>query len=90
MRALVWEVESPEHFEDTARREMAERRIGFYRRQGALMLAGTHYMQKLPHQPAVPLHVMVRPIEPVTPQEVFGLAQRLLEGVEQVGELGLE
>ncbi len=90
MKALVWEVEAPEHIEDPARREPAERRIGFYRRQGALMLTGIHYVQKLPHQPPVPLRVMVRPIQPVTPQDVFQLANNLLEGVNQVGELGLE
>lgn len=90
LKAVVFEVEVPKHFEDPTRRELAQRRIGFYRRQGALMLTGIHYMQQLPHQPAIPLHVMVRPIQPVTPQEVFDLAQRLLEGVNQVGELGLE
>lgn len=90
MRALLWEVEVPEHFPDRERQEFARRRIGFYRRQGAQMLTGIDYMQKLPYQPPIPLHVMVRPIQPVTPQDVFDLAQRLLEGVTQAGELGLD
>lgn len=90
LRALVWEVEVPEHFEDPERRALAQRRIAFYRRQGALMLTGIDYQQQLPNQPAIPLHVMVRPIQPVTPQEVFDLANKLLDGVEQAGELGLK
>lgn len=90
LRAVVFEVEVPGHFENPTRQELARRRIGFYKRQGAKLLTGIHYMQQLPHQPAIPLHVMVRPIEPVTPQEVFDMAQRLFDGVTQVGELGLE
>lgn len=89
LRALVWEVEMPEHLEDETKRELARRRIAFYRRQGALMLTGIHYIQQVAYQPGTPMHIMVRPIEQVTPQEVFELANRLLGGVEQVGELGL-
>jgi ribosomal protein S18 acetylase RimI-like enzyme len=89
LRAVVFEVEISGHFDDSERRECARRRIEFYRRQGALLLTGIQYIQQLPHQPAIPLHIMVRPIEPVTPQDAFEMAQLLFDDVTQIAELEL-
>lgn len=92
MRALIFEVEIPEEQSDPAHREYAQGRIGFYRKQGAQLLGGIHYVQTVaPHQPEIPMHIMVRPIEPVTPSEALDTARTLFEGsVTQVGELTLE
>lgn len=89
LRAVVFEVEIPEHFDDMERREYARRRIEFYRRQGALVLSGIRYIQRLPNQPEIPLHIMVRPIDPTTPQDAFEMARLLFDDVTQIGELGL-
>jgi ribosomal protein S18 acetylase RimI-like enzyme len=89
-KAAVMEVEIPEEASDP---EFARRRIEFYRRHGALMLQGVRYMQQVaPHQPPIPLHILIRPFEPVTPQEAFGFVRGLFgeESVTVVGELGLE
>lgn len=88
-RAMVLEVEMPDHSPDP---EISARRIGFYRRHGATMLTGIGYMQSVgPHQPAIPMHIMILPIEPVTPQEAFDMVQLLFgDAIKQVGELGLE
>jgi len=90
MRALIWEVEDPAECDEGARRDQANRRIAFYRRQGALILTGINYIQRIANQPPIKMHITCRPIQQVTPQDVLDLAQRLLEGVNQVGELGLE
>lgn len=92
MRALVFEVEIPEEQSDAAHREYAQRRICFYKRQGAQLLQGIRYLQQVnPHQPEILMHIMVRPIEPITPQEAFDMARILFEDkVMQVGELGLD
>jgi len=89
LRAVVFEVEIPEHFDNPERREFARRRIEFYRRQGALVLRGIRYIQQLPGQPPIPLHIMVRPIESVSAQEAFEMARKLFDNVTQVGELEL-
>jgi ribosomal protein S18 acetylase RimI-like enzyme len=89
-RAAVMEVEIPEEASDP---EFARRRIEFYRRHGALALQGVHYLHSVgPHQPEILMHVLLRPFEPVTPQEAFEFARVLLgdESVTQVGELALE
>lgn len=90
LRAFVFEVEVPEHFDDPEREELARRRIDFYRRQGALLLGGVRYIQQIRNQPAIPLHIMVVPIEPIAPQEALEMAQKLFDNVTQVGELTLE
>jgi ribosomal protein S18 acetylase RimI-like enzyme len=90
LRAVVFEVEIPDHSADPERQDCARRRIEFYRRMDCLLLTGIHYMQRVTNQPAIPMYTMIRPIEPVTPQEAFEMVTALLDGVTQVGELGLE
>lgn len=88
-RAAVLEVEIPDQAPDP---EFARRRIEFYRRHGALMLQGIHYLQSVgPHQPAIPMHIMVHQFGLVTPQQAFGFVRGLFgdRAVTQVGELGL-
>ena len=91
-RAVVWEVEVPEQQFELGHREFAERRISFYRRHGAKLLRGIQYIHSVgPHQPKILMNIMVRPIEPISPQEAFDMAKHLFEdGVAQSGELTLE
>jgi len=52
IRALIFEVEIPEDAESKEGRQLAERRIAFYRRLGAKLLTGVHYLQYVGwHQP---------------------------------------
>lgn len=90
-RALLFEVERPDVTEDAAAREFAARRIGFYRRMGARLLTGVEYLQHIgPHQPPVPMYVMVQPAETCSPAEAFAWAKGLFgDAVWQVGALGL-
>ncbi len=90
IRALVFEVERPEDAEGD-RRRLAERRIAFYRRNGAKLLGGIRYTQSVGWQPPVPMHVMVHPFDPLTPEAAFEIARSVLgDAVEAVGELSLE
>ena len=88
-RAMLLEVEMPEQAPTDQARQLAQRRIGFYRRQGALLLQGIHYLQHVgPHQPPLPMHIMVHPFEPLDPHTAFGLAQTVFaEAITQVGAL---
>jgi ribosomal protein S18 acetylase RimI-like enzyme len=89
-RAALMEVEIPEEAPDP---DFARRRIEFYRRHGALMLQGIHYVHTAaPHLPPVNMHILVRPFGPITPREAFGFAQTLFgeDAVTKVGELGLQ
>lgn len=91
-RALIFEVEIPEREADEERRRLAQRRIGFYRRLGARLLAGIHYLQSVgPHQPPTPMHIMVHGFSPLDPQDAFLLAQALFgDAVTATGTLILE
>ena len=90
-RAAVMEVEIPEEISDPQHRKRAEMRIEFYKRHGALLLRGIRYIHSVgPHQPEIPLHIMICPFESITPQEAFGMAKWLFgESLTQVGELRL-
>ena len=90
--ALVFEVEIPEHVESQEDRHLAERRIAFYRRQGAKLLGGVRYIQSVGwHQPSVPMHVMVHPRERIDPQAAYDLAKAIFEdSITQVGRLSLD
>jgi GNAT superfamily N-acetyltransferase len=64
-RALFFEVEIPAQIGTDEGRRLAARRIGFYRRLGARRLSGIRYLQYVgPHQPPMPMHVMVHPLRP--------------------------
>ncbi|MBN2394523.1 MAG: GNAT family N-acetyltransferase [Anaerolineae bacterium] len=92
--AILIEVERPDLAQTEAERELAERRIAFYRRQGALLLEGVHYVQSVgPHQPPLPMHVMVHPLVPLDAETAFRLACAVFgdsaggESITQIGSL---
>jgi GNAT superfamily N-acetyltransferase len=86
-KGLFFEVEIP----DEHNREEAERRIAFYRRNGAFVLDGIEYMQYVGwHQPPTPMHIMVHPLVPLTPQEAYDTARLAFEDtMKQTGVLSL-
>jgi GNAT superfamily N-acetyltransferase len=58
---LVLEVERPEATENEQEREIRERRIRFYQRNGAVMIENLDYVAPpvAPGQPSLPFHLMV-------------------------------
>ncbi len=90
---MLIEVEMPEEASDMAQRSLAERRIAFYRRQGARRLLGVRYLQTVgPHQPLTPMFLMWRARRPFRPEEAFCVARSLFgsENVVQTDTLMLE
>ncbi len=91
-RAMLFEVEIPENAPAPEAKTLAERRIAFYRRNGARLLTGIHYLQSVgPHQPLTPMHLMIHPLEPLDPPAALALAQGLFgDLVTPIGPLGIE
>jgi hypothetical protein len=98
VRALAIEVEIPRQSgghegEDAllAQHALAQRRIAFYRRQGARLLEGVDYLQTVGrHQPPVPMHLMFDAFVPLDATQAFKMARSVWgELVNQVGELRL-
>ena len=88
-KALILEVEIPGEIHSSPD---ADRRIRFYKRNGAYLLRGIHYLQDIGwHQPQTPMHLMVHPLQPLTPEQVFQLAQSAFgDLIHQTGPLSLE
>jgi ribosomal protein S18 acetylase RimI-like enzyme len=91
-RAMLLEVERPDLAETPAQREIRERRIGLYHRLGARTLGGIHYLQSVgPHQPSIPMHVMIHPLAPLDAATAFTLAYTVFgDAITQTGPLMLE
>ena len=72
----VFEVEIPEDAHSEEARVFAQRRIELYRRLGARLLTGIRYTQSVgSHQPPIPMHLMVHPFAPLTPEEAYRRAR---------------
>lgn len=91
-RLMILEVERPDLAETPAQREIRERRIALYRRLGARTLGGVHYLQYVgPHQPPVPMQVMLHPLTPLDAPAAFALAHAVLgDALTPIGPLTLE
>jgi GNAT superfamily N-acetyltransferase len=89
--AMVFEVEIPEYALSPEQKELAERRIRFYRRNGAKLLTGIHYTQSVgPHQPVTPMHLMFHPLKNINSHEAYQIAKQLFgDAVTQSGNLAL-
>jgi ribosomal protein S18 acetylase RimI-like enzyme len=92
LKAMLFEVERPDEVGTQEERTLAERRIRFYRRQGGFLMCGIHYLQDVSHnQPPMPMHIMVHPLMPCTPEEAFALAECLFGGnISRTGTITLE
>ena len=88
---LIMEVEIPDLCHTPETRQYATRRISFYRRQGALRLDGIHYLQFVgDHLPPTPMHILVHPIKPISPQAAFNLVYTITQdAITQTGDLTL-
>ena len=87
--AVLIEVERPDLARTEAERALSERRIAFYRRQGARLLEGVHYVQSVgAHQPPLPMHVMLHPLQPLDAETAFRCAQAVFgDALTQTGAL---
>ncbi len=88
-RGIVIEVESPDE-PSTEDPEMARRRIGFYKRQGARVLGGVEYWQGVPGQRAIRMCVMVHPFVEMSARQGLTFARAVLGGVRRPGPLAWE
>ncbi|QPC81350.1 GNAT family N-acetyltransferase [Phototrophicus methaneseepsis] len=91
IHALFFEVEIPELAHTAEEQDLARRRIEFYRRLGAKVLTGIHYLQYIgPHLPPTPMHIMVQPFNALEVQEIFNRAKGIFgDTLEQVSDLDL-
>ena len=94
--AVLIEVERPDLAHTEVERVLAERRIAFYRRQGARLLEGVHYVQSVGlHQPPLSMHVMLHPLQSLDAETAFCLARAVFggaaggESITRVGPLSL-
>jgi GNAT superfamily N-acetyltransferase len=90
LEALLFEVDRPDQAQVPERRTNAERRIRFYQRLGAHLLQGIHYVQTVPGQPPVPMHLMIHPLTAIDADQAFHLAAALFEISRTDEPLGLE
>lgn len=90
-KTAIFEVEIPEKAESAEGTRLAERRIAFYRREGAYLLEGIEYDQVIGwHAPPTRMHLMIHPFQALPAQEAFDLAKELFDdSLRQVGPLSL-
>jgi GNAT superfamily N-acetyltransferase len=92
-RLLVFEVEIPEleGAQPDGSAGFAQRRIDWYRRQGARLLEGIEYFQEVDSTDELtPMHLMVDLWEPMSAEETFAILKDLFgEALEQKGSLRL-
>lgn len=86
---LVFEVEVPE---DSADADISRRRIEFYRRQGAKLVRGIHFTQKIgDHTRRIQMNLMAHPLRPIPPADVLEVLKNYYgDDLRQVGEVSLE
>jgi len=90
-KGLVIEVEIPELAGSDEQRQLAARRINFYRRHGARWLKGIDYKQNVGwHQPLTPMYIMIHPLQAIDARAGLELAKAAAGGeVTQSGSLEL-
>lgn len=88
---ILFEVEIPESVTSPEMKILAERRIQFYKRNGAKMFSGIHYLQSVgPHQLLTPMHLMFYPLKESRPEDVFYKAKYLFgDLLTKTGSLAL-
>ncbi len=90
IRALFYEVEDPEVCESPEHLLNAQRRIAFYKRNGAAQLSGIHYVQSVGWQPPLQMCLLVHPYTTIEPEEAFALARQLFgDNLHRIGRLAL-
>lgn len=93
LKALLYEVEDPQHCEQEQERHLAERRIAFYRRHGGKLVGGIHYEQSVGWQPPMCMHLMIHDLSAdnrITSANVFDLLRcAFQESVTATGAITL-
>lgn len=75
-RMAVYEVETPECASNAEAACLARRRVDWYRRLGANVLANVHYLQEVDNgEPPLPMTLMVHPFGPLDAEDACALAQ---------------
>ena len=92
VEALYYDVEMPALAVTPEEHDLARRRIRFYQRLGAHVLAGIRdNIQTAPDRPKITLHLMVHPRASLSPLEAYHLAATFLPTeLELTGEVGYE
>jgi GNAT superfamily N-acetyltransferase len=90
--AMVFEVEIPENARSPEQKKLAERRVQFYKRNGAKLLTGIHYLQSVgSHQPVTPMHLMFHPLKKIDSHEAYQIAKKVFgDSITQSGNLAFE
>ncbi len=92
--ALMFEVEDPMHVDTDEENQLAHRRITFYRRNGAKLVSGIHYLQSVGWQPPIPMHLMIHSLNDafkITAENALELIRCAFgSDVEQISEITLE
>jgi GNAT superfamily N-acetyltransferase len=90
-RLVIFEVEKPELGDTIEKCQLAERRIQFYRRNGARILGGIHYVQSVgDHIEPVPMHLMVHLKAELPAHAVFDTAKGIFrDALRKTGDLHL-
>ncbi len=91
LKAVFFEVEIPDEARNPQNCEWAKRRINFYKRQGALLMGGIRYEQSVgPHQPTIPMHIMVHPFIECTPEEAYEISKAYYKDrIKRIGAITL-
>lgn len=77
---MMFDVEMPAFALDDNQRNLRSRRIGFYRRNGACLVDGVHYMMQAgPFNPEMPMHIMFHPLQKLNIQQVLEITRQVLE-----------
>jgi ribosomal protein S18 acetylase RimI-like enzyme len=86
--AWVFEVEKPENAAAPEQEQLARRRIGFYRRNGARLLTEIRYIQTIgTHQTPITMHLMIHSLRQVDARQAFDLAAGIFgSAVVKVGK----
>jgi GNAT superfamily N-acetyltransferase len=92
VNALVFDVEMPEDAQTPEEHELRERRIRFYKRNGAKLLHGVQYSySSSPAIPPIPLLIMIHPFRDLSAKEAYEMAEQIYgDTVVQTGSLILE
>jgi len=91
-QAMLIEIEIPEKALSMERKVQSERRIRFYRGNGAKLFNGIFYTQSVgPHQPDTQMHLMIHPFENLEPKQAFAIAKKQFkQHLRKVGPINLE
>jgi GNAT superfamily N-acetyltransferase len=85
--AIFFEVEKPDIAPD---RDIANRRLNWYRRNGAKKLDGVRYMQSVGWQLPIEMDICVHGIKHIDASSAYEIAKGLVgESLEQVGHIAL-